>query len=103
MAVDPSIGGTFSAPSHTALSKQQGLALLAKLASDDAFRTRFEINPAQALAELGVHQEVILGLRPSCVVPRRLASKDVMELSRQRLVTELDSSALTFQIPSVKI
>ena len=59
----------------SALTKQQGLALLSKLASDDGYRARFEQKPAHALSELGIPAQTIVELPAACLCPRKLASK----------------------------
>ena len=87
----------------TALTKEQGLALLAKLAKDDAFRSRFEGKPAQALFELGIPAELIVCLPAPCLCSRKLASKDEMEAAKKRLVAELDTSMLALVVPTAKI
>ncbi len=58
------------------LTRDQALALMRKLASDDDFRTLFEAKPAKALHTLGVAPEVILDLKASCLERARLVSKE---------------------------
>jgi putative modified peptide len=57
------------------LTHERSLALLHKLATDDGFRSRYEQNPAAALAELGVPQELIDGLPASSKAPLKLAPR----------------------------
>lgn len=87
----------------TALTKDQGLALLTKLATDDGYRARFESKPAQALAEIGVPPALIVGLPSPCLIPRTLASKQEMAAARQRLAGDIDTSALALTVPSIKV
>lgn len=87
----------------TALTKEQGLALLSKLATDDKFRARFETKPAHALFELGVPADVIVQLPAKCLCERTLASKQEMEEARKRLAAEQDMSTLIFIVPGAKI
>ena len=87
----------------TALTKEQGLALLSKLATDDKFRARFEAKPAHALFELGIPADVIVQLPAKCLCERKIASKQEMETSKERLASDLDTSTLALIIPSVKI
>ena len=87
----------------TALTKEQGLALLTKLAKDDAFRARFEAKPAHALFELGVPADLIVCLPAPCLCSRKLASKDEMEAAKKQLVAELDTSMLALVVPTAKI
>jgi putative modified peptide len=87
----------------TALTKEQGLALLTKLAKDDTFRARFEAKPAHALFELGIPAELIVRLPAKCLCERKLASKEEMEEAKKRLVAELDTSMLALVVPTSKL
>lgn len=87
----------------TALTKEQGLALLAKLAKDDAFRARFEEKPAHALFELGIPADVIVQLPAKCLCERKIASKEAMEEARKQLAGNFDTSVLQFIVPSSKL
>lgn len=86
----------------SALTKEQGLALLTKLASDDAFRSRFEEKPAHALSELIPHQTIV-ELPARCLCPRKLGAKAEMEEARKRLAADLDSGLREFVIPQAKL
>ena len=87
----------------TALTKEQGLALLTKLATDDGFRARFEQKPAHALSEIGIPAQQIVELPAACLCSRKLASKDDMEVSRKRLAADVDTSMLALIVPTAKI
>jgi len=86
----------------TSLTKEQGLALLTRLAQDDAFRTHFEQKPAEALHKAGIPADVIVGLSSRCLCPRKLGSKQAMEEARARLAGNIDTSALHFVVPDAK-
>lgn len=60
----------------TTLSREQTLALLRRLASDDDFRARFETKPAKALIEIGLKPEEIIELAGACLAPCKLASRE---------------------------
>ncbi len=87
----------------TALTKEQGLALLTKLASDDAFRKSFEEKPAEALFRMGIPAELIVCLPESCLCRRKLASKEEMEEAKRQLAANLDSGVLNFVVPDAKL
>jgi putative modified peptide len=83
----------------TALTKQQGLLLLSKLAQDDAFRNSFEQKPAEAMFRLGIPAELICCLPAKCLCSLKLDSKEAMERARKQLADDNDTSALQFIIP----
>ena len=87
----------------TALTKEQGLALLTKLATDDGFRARFEQKPAHALSEIGIPAQQIVALPAACLCSRKLASKQDMDAAKQRLAADLDTSVLAFIVPTAKL
>lgn len=58
------------------LTKEQGVALVKRLAVDDAFRALFEEKPAAALLELGMTDDEIGLLCESCLEPCKLAPKE---------------------------
>ena len=87
----------------TALSKEHGLALLTKLAHDDAFRAHFERKPAEALLKLGVPAELICCLPAKCLCPGTLAPKSEMESARHQLSADISNQFLVFFIPSPKL
>jgi putative modified peptide len=58
------------------LPRHHGIALLRKLASDDSFRQRFEIDPARELAKLGIDVKTIEGLDASCCQSSKLDAKE---------------------------
>jgi putative modified peptide len=87
----------------SSLSKEQGLALLKRLAQDDGFRAHYEQKPAEALHQLGVPAEQIVRLPGRCICPGKIASKQAMEQARQRLEANLDTAALSFVVPDPKL
>jgi putative modified peptide len=87
----------------TNLKKEHGLALLTKLAQDDAFRAHYEQKPAEALLQLGVPADLICGLPARCLCPRKAAPKADMEHARKQLAGDLDTSTLALMIPTPKL
>lgn len=69
------------------LTRDESIALLKKLSSDDAFRAVFAKEPATALKEIGIGSGDLAALPPSALAPEPLppkeqfqqALKDVME------------------------
>ena len=94
--------GNFCAVRVGSLSKVQGLLLLDKLLQDEAFHALFERSPKAALTELGIPMQQILSLREECGLPRVLASKQQLQIARQRLAADIDASTLIFNIPAAK-
>lgn len=84
-----------------AISPEQGRALMARLADDDTFRARYEVDPRACLREIGVPEATLQNLRVICFWPRALAPKAAF----QALVDEMDSEAfaqaLEFRIPKI--
>lgn len=85
------------------LSKEQGVALLRKLSTDDNFRELFETKPAKALHEAGVPPETIVNLSALCLCPGKLASKQELGQVLEKLEEDTFASALKMVIPSVKL
>ena len=86
-----------------ALTREQGLSLLDRLARDDAFRAHFAQKPAEALHALGIPAETVVGLPPRCLCPRELGSKQAMHEAHARLASNKETSALNFMVPSAKL
>lgn len=85
------------------LSHEHSLALLHKLATDDAFRSRYEQKPAAALAELGVPHETIVNLKASCLAPTTLAMKDLFVRAHAELANNAIDSCVGMIPPMLKI
>lgn len=71
--------------SDATLTHAQAASLLAELATNDAFRARFQEKPAAALVELGIPHETVINLKASCLLPQRLADKDVFKRACDQL------------------
>jgi len=85
------------------LTKEQGLALLSKLAQDDAFRSHFEQKPAEALFRMGVPAELICCLPAKCLCTCKLAPKSEMAAAKSRLEANHDLNLLAFFIPNPRV
>jgi putative modified peptide len=76
--------------SETRLPKAQELTLMQKLSSDDAYRSRFEKSPTDALKEIGVSDSDIAALDPANLKPGPLADKKTIAAAHK----QLDADAL---------
>lgn len=85
------------------LSTDQGITLLRKLSTDDAFRELFETKPAKALHEAGIPPDTIVNLSAACLCPGKLASKAELAQVLERLDEQTFASALKMIIPSIKL
>jgi putative modified peptide len=85
------------------LSKDEGIALLRKLSTDDGFRELFENKPAKALHEAGIQSDTIVNLRAACLCPGKLASKEELAQVLERMGEQTFASALKMIVPSIKL
>lgn len=85
------------------LPEEQGIALIRRLADDDAFRDRFSKDPAAALRELGVSDTVIKSLDSKCVEARALAPKDDFAALLDDINGEALQAAMRMQTPEVRL
>lgn len=84
------------------LPQEAGLSLLKRLASDEAFRARFEKNPQAALEEVGVPQGVIGELKSACLAPRALADKGVFEALVASAAGDPFTAAMGMVVPTIQ-
>jgi putative modified peptide len=87
----------------TTLPDDQGRALLRKLATDDDFRARFEIDPASALLELGVDAADIAALSKSCCQPRPLAEKSAFADLLEQVDSAQFNAAMAMNVPRMRL
>lgn len=85
------------------LTRDQGVALLRKLSTDDAFRELFESKPAKALHEAGIPSDTIVNLNAACLCPGKLASKEALAQVLEQLDEQTFASALKMIIPSINL
>lgn len=71
--------------SNARLPKAQELSLMQKLSTDDAYRSRFEKSPTDALKEIGVSDSDIAALDPANLEPGTLADKDKIAAAHKQL------------------
>lgn len=81
------------------LSREHSLALLQKLATDGGFRSRYEADPAAALAEIGVPLDTVTRFMASCETSRPLASKDTFASARQQLIDATAETCIQMIVP----
>ena len=85
------------------LSREHSLALLQKLATDDAYRARYEEKPAAALAELGVPHETIVNLKASCLASLTLADKSHFVNAHRQLTSASAENCLLMIAPNSQL
>lgn len=85
------------------LSREHSLALLHKLATDDGFRSRYERKPAAALAELGVHQELIDSFSASSKRPIKLAPRTAFADALRHLRSDAAEVCLCQAAPQISL
>lgn len=89
--------------SDAALTIEQCRQLIHELATNDDFRRRYEDKPAAALVELGIPFHVVVNLKASCLVSRRLGSKEIFERANRQLSDDIAQKFASFHTPSVWI
>ena len=85
------------------LTEDQALALLRKLATDDAFRKRFESKPAKALTEIGVPLQTIVDLDGKCHHRRKLAGKRTFKTAVDTLDKSIITKCMAMRPPQLKL
>lgn len=89
--------------SDAVLTIEESRRLIHELATNDAFRTRFEEKPAAALAELGIPFHVVVNLKATCLTPRQLAPKEIFEDANKKMDDDIAQRCAGFFVPSVSI
>lgn len=85
------------------LSSSQAESLLKRISSDDAFRTLFETQPAQALQDLGIPVELIKRLPAACLAPKPLPAKTALNDLMQRQLEVTVNATMAMNVPWVKL
>ena len=84
------------------LPTEQGVVLIKRLATDDAFRARFEKDPTSAMVEAGVDPGVCQRLKRSCCEAQTLAPKE----DYARLLDDIGGTAflaaMEFKTPQIR-
>ena len=89
--------------SNTRLQKEHELNLLKRLSTDDAYRARFEQNPADALGELGVPAEQVAALDPASLKPGKLADKTQIAAAHSRLSDDNLKGTVCMVLPFLRV
>lgn len=87
--------------SDAALTIEQCRKLMHELATNDGFRRRYEDKPAAALIELGIPHEVVVNLKASCLVPKKLANKEIFQAANKALDDETAQRYASFSQPTL--
>ena len=83
------------------LPREQALILLRKLADDDLFRHHFELDPAQALRDIGVSKDLVK--KAKGLKPMKLADKSVFLEALLLLIDEALCIYLTMIAPCMQV
>ncbi len=84
------------------LPTEQGMVLIKRLATDDAFRARFEKDPASAMIEAGVDPGVCERLKRSCCEAKPLAPKDDYAALLDDISGTAFMAAMEFKTPQIR-
>ncbi|MBS0590874.1 MAG: hypothetical protein JSR65_09580 [Proteobacteria bacterium] len=85
------------------LPRDLALVLLRKLADDDLYRHQFEIDPAQALRDIGVADDLVAkgkGLKPMVLGPKSVFLEALLLLIDEQLCVYLSMIAPCMQVSS---
>ncbi len=85
------------------LPNKYALVLLRKLADDDLYRHHYELNPAQALKDIGVPDDLLSQVPPENLRPTRLADKSVFLEALMLLIDELVCVTLCLVAPQIHV
>jgi putative modified peptide len=88
---------------NSGLTEAQALALLNKLAQDDAFRGLFENDPKTALTEIGVSAEALSGLSEKCLESRKLESKAEFQTALDALDQSVILDCMAMHTPNLRL
>ena len=86
----------------TALTKDQGIALLTRLASDEGFRGRYEKSPGAALAEI-VPPATLAQVSAESLKPVKLADKAAFGEALKHLRNDAADVCLCQQPPTIRL
>lgn len=85
------------------LPGDDGIVLMRRLATDDAFRDRFEADPASAMTEAGVSRSAIDNLDASCCQKIELAPKAHFAKLLDDVDSDLFQVAMSMHVQKLKI
>lgn len=85
------------------LPQKYALVLLRKLADDDLYRHHYELNPKQALLDIGVPDDLLSTIPPENFKPTRLADKSVFLEALMLLIDELVCVTLCLVQPQIHV
>lgn len=85
------------------LSRDQAIALLQKLATDDDFRELFQSKPAKALSTIGIDSQTIFELNACCLERTTLLGKPQFIEALQKMDEEVIARAMAMYPPQAKL
>ena len=87
----------------TMLTRGQALALLQRLAEDDAFRATYESSPAVALKAAGIPADVVDALGATSLAPLRLRPRDAFRQALAQVRDEVAAVCLCHRPPEIRL
>jgi len=87
----------------TMLPRGQALALLQRLATDDAFRATYQASPAAALKAAGIPAEIVDGLASTSLSPATLRPREVFEQAYRQVRDEAAAVCLCHRPPEIRL
>lgn len=87
----------------TTLPRAQALALLQRLATDDAFRTTYQQDAATALKSAGVPEDVVDSLEATSVAAATLRAKEVFQRAYEQVRDDLAEVCLCHRPPTISL
>lgn len=85
------------------LTRDEAIALLRKLSSDDAFRATFEKDPATALKQIDIGDGDVSALPPSALAPAALPSKEQFKEALEQILEGGVSDHICLIFPLLKL
>ena len=84
------------------LPQQYALVLVRRLADDDIYRAAYEKNPAQALREIGVPEDLIARLPPG-YASIKLGSKLIFQTALYQLIDDVAGVCICHSPPQIRL
>jgi putative modified peptide len=85
------------------LTRDESIALLRKLSSDDAFRATFEKEPAAALKQIGIGSGDVAALPPTAAAAMPLPPKEQFQQALQETLDSGTSKHMCLVFPLLKL
>ena len=88
---------------ETTIGKDQAVALLQKLSTEDDFRASYEKSPSEALKAAGISADILQSLPSANLAPTKLNSKEAFAAALKQVLDDSASVYLCHQSPTVRL